>query len=205
MSDPLLCLSSWESEVRLQRDGRKFGSPSCFPPGYDQRDSPSVSYRTRSGWPYNRPNELIGRRDRHASYCRFTFLEDKRSNEHNMVLDVLRCISLSHDYVYGDLGIFQTINDNVEGRNRGDREEVLTVEQAVKDKIDDEIATQDRLDADDLEALRKHRLQEMKKIAEKHSCWISLRHGEYAEIPSEKDFFSIVKASERVIYHFITL
>ncbi|MED6205629.1 hypothetical protein PIB30_019376 [Stylosanthes scabra] len=37
--------------------------------------------------------------------CRFTFLEDKRSNEHNMVLDVLRCISLSHDYVYGDLGM----------------------------------------------------------------------------------------------------
>ncbi|MED6147097.1 hypothetical protein PIB30_040807 [Stylosanthes scabra] len=35
--------------------------------------------------------------------CRFTFLEDKRSNEHNMVLDVLRCISLSHDYAYGDL------------------------------------------------------------------------------------------------------
>ncbi|MED6154021.1 hypothetical protein PIB30_107985, partial [Stylosanthes scabra] len=23
---------------------------------------PTVSYRTRMGWPYNRPNELIGRR-----------------------------------------------------------------------------------------------------------------------------------------------
>ncbi|MED6223259.1 hypothetical protein PIB30_072283 [Stylosanthes scabra] len=41
-------------------------------------------------------------------HCKFTFLEDKRSNEHNMVLDVLRCISLSHDYVYGDLGMSQT-------------------------------------------------------------------------------------------------
>ncbi|MED6134425.1 hypothetical protein PIB30_036925 [Stylosanthes scabra] len=59
-----------ESEVRLQRNGGRFGSPSCFPPGYDQRDGPLVSYRTRSGWPYNRPNELIGRKDRHAS-CAF--------------------------------------------------------------------------------------------------------------------------------------
>ncbi|MED6217123.1 hypothetical protein PIB30_014785 [Stylosanthes scabra] len=37
--------------------------------------------------------------------CRFTFLEDKRSNEHSMVLDVLRCVSLSHVHVYGELGM----------------------------------------------------------------------------------------------------
>ncbi|MED6158598.1 hypothetical protein PIB30_034230 [Stylosanthes scabra] len=56
-------VNKWRvSEVRLQRDGGRFGSPSCFPPGYDQRDDPLVSYRTRSGWPYNRSNELIGRR-----------------------------------------------------------------------------------------------------------------------------------------------
>ncbi|MED6160183.1 hypothetical protein PIB30_048912 [Stylosanthes scabra] len=35
-----------------------------------QRDGPLVSYRTRSGWPYSRSNELISRRDRHAS-CAF--------------------------------------------------------------------------------------------------------------------------------------
>ncbi|MED6212769.1 hypothetical protein PIB30_086737 [Stylosanthes scabra] len=58
-----------ESEVHLQRDGGRFGSPSCFPPGYDQRDGPLVSYQTRSGWPYNRSNELIGHRNRHASFA----------------------------------------------------------------------------------------------------------------------------------------
>lgn len=80
--------------------------------------------------------------------------------------------------------------------------QVLAVAQAVEDKIDDEIAALDRLDDDDLEALRERRLQQMKKMAEKRSRWISLGHGEYSEIHAEKDFFSVVKASERVVCHF---
>ncbi|KAE8686452.1 Thioredoxin domain-containing protein 9 [Hibiscus syriacus] len=42
----------------------------------------------------------------------------------------------------------------------------------------------------------------MKKMAKKRSRWIGIGHGEYSEIPAEKDFFSIVKASERVVCHF---
>ncbi|OIW12873.1 hypothetical protein TanjilG_24806 [Lupinus angustifolius] len=80
--------------------------------------------------------------------------------------------------------------------------QVLTVAQAVEEQIDDEIAALERLDADDIEALRERRLQQMKKMAEKRSRWISLGHGEYTEIPSEKEFFSVVKASERVVCHF---
>ena len=80
--------------------------------------------------------------------------------------------------------------------------QVLTVVKAVEDKIDEEIAALDRLDNDDLEALRERRLQQMKKMAERRSRWIGLGHGEYYEIPAEKDFFSIVKASERVVCHF---
>ncbi|KAE8672810.1 Thioredoxin domain-containing protein 9 [Hibiscus syriacus] len=80
--------------------------------------------------------------------------------------------------------------------------QVLTVAKAVEDKIDEEISALDRLDDDDLEAIRERRLQQMKKMAEKRSRWIGLGHGEYSEIPAEKDFFSIVKASERVVCHF---
>lgn len=79
--------------------------------------------------------------------------------------------------------------------------QVLTVAQAVEDKLDDEIAALDRLDVDDLDVLRERRLQQMKKMAEKRKRWISLGHGEYTEIP-EKDFFAAVKASERVVCHF---
>ncbi|TYH26124.1 hypothetical protein ES288_A03G225500v1 [Gossypium darwinii] len=80
--------------------------------------------------------------------------------------------------------------------------QVLTVAKAFEDQIDEEIAALDRLDHDDMEAIRERRLQQMKKMAEKRSRWIGLGHGEYSEIPAEKDFFSIVKVSERVVCHF---
>lgn len=81
-------------------------------------------------------------------------------------------------------------------------QQVLTVAKAVEDKLDDEIAALDRLDIDDMEALRERRLRQMKKMAEKRRRWISLGHGDYSEIPTEKEFFSVVKASERVVCHF---
>lgn len=80
--------------------------------------------------------------------------------------------------------------------------QVLTVAKVVEEKLDDEIAALERLDVDDLEALRERRLHQLKKMAEKRSRWISLGHGEYSEIFSEKDFFTIVKASDRVVCHF---
>ncbi|KAB1208474.1 hypothetical protein CJ030_MR7G022668 [Morella rubra] len=80
--------------------------------------------------------------------------------------------------------------------------QLLTVAKAVEEKLDDEISALDRLDDDDLEALRERRLQQMKKMAEKRRRWISLGHGEYSEIPFEKDFFAAVKASDRVVCHF---
>lgn len=89
--------------------------------------------------------------------------------------------------------------------NRGDQiieQQVLTVAKAVEDKIDDEIAALDKLDLDDIDVLRERRLQQMKKMSEKRSRWIGLGHGDYSEIFSEKDFFSIVKASDRVVCHF---
>ena len=70
------------------------------------------------------------------------------------------------------------------------------------DKLDDEIAALEKLDIDDFEVLRERRLQQMKKMAEKRSRWISLGHGDYSEIPNEKEFFSVVKANERVVCHF---
>ncbi|KAJ6809301.1 thioredoxin domain-containing protein 9-like protein [Iris pallida] len=79
--------------------------------------------------------------------------------------------------------------------------QVLTVAKAVEDQLDEKISALDRLDPDDIEALRERRLQQMKRMAEKRSRWISLGHGEYTEI-SEKDFFAAVKASDRVVCHF---
>ncbi|RZC62824.1 hypothetical protein C5167_024583 [Papaver somniferum] len=81
-------------------------------------------------------------------------------------------------------------------------QQVLTVAKAFEEKLDDEISALDRVDLDDIDALRERRLQQMKKMAEKRNRWVSLGHGEYSEIQSEKDFFTVVKASERVVCHF---
>ncbi|KAF5727495.1 Thioredoxin domain-containing protein 9-like protein [Tripterygium wilfordii] len=80
--------------------------------------------------------------------------------------------------------------------------QVLNVVKAVEDKLDEEISALDRLDSDDIEALRERRLQQMKKMAEKRRQYLALGHGEYSEIPSEKEFFSVVKSSERLVCHF---
>ncbi|KAF6142404.1 hypothetical protein GIB67_033831 [Kingdonia uniflora] len=79
--------------------------------------------------------------------------------------------------------------------------QVLKVVKVVEEKLDNEISALDRLDLDDIEVMRERRLQHMKKMAEKRNRWISLGHGEYSEIPSEKDFFAIVKDSDRVVCH----
>ncbi|AQK52147.1 Thioredoxin domain-containing protein 9 [Zea mays] len=79
--------------------------------------------------------------------------------------------------------------------------QVLSAAKAVEDKLDEEIAALDRLDPDDIEALRERRIQQMRRAAERRAKWRALGHGEYTEVP-EKEFFSIAKASERLVCHF---
>ncbi|KAK3121249.1 hypothetical protein QOZ80_8BG0649380 [Eleusine coracana subsp. coracana] len=79
--------------------------------------------------------------------------------------------------------------------------QVLSVAKAVEDKLDEEIAALDRLDPDDIEALRERRIQQMRRAAERRAKWRAQGHGEYTEVP-EKDFFSAAKASERLVCHF---
>lgn len=81
-------------------------------------------------------------------------------------------------------------------------QQVLTVAQVVEEKLDDEISKLDRLDEDDLEVLRERRLQQLKKMAAKKQHWVSLGHGEYQELMSEKEFFAAAKSSDRVVCHF---
>eukprot|EP00271_Cylindrocystis_brebissonii_P008786 TRINITY_DN23285_c0_g1_i1.p1 TRINITY_DN23285_c0_g1~~TRINITY_DN23285_c0_g1_i1.p1 ORF type:complete len:187 (+),score=46.03 TRINITY_DN23285_c0_g1_i1:134-694(+) len=80
---------------------------------------------------------------------------------------------------------------------------VLTAARAVEDSIDEQLHQLDkRLDEDDLEELRERRIMQMKKAAAKRSQWAASGHGEYQEIFGEKEFFSEVKKSERVVCHF---
>lgn len=81
-------------------------------------------------------------------------------------------------------------------------EQVVRVAKAVEEQLDDQIAKLDNLNDDDLEKLRERRLRQYKLQAEKKKQWAALGHGEYQEITVEKDFFTLVKQSDRVVAHF---
>jgi len=76
------------------------------------------------------------------------------------------------------------------------------VAKIIEQQIDDEIDKLDRLEVSDLESIRRKRIEEMKKRADKKKEWAKLGHGSYTEITDEKEFFEITKQSEAVCCHF---
>ena len=45
-------------------------------------------------------------------------------------------------------------------------------------------------------------MEALKKAQEKKADWLHKGHGEYSEIPEEKEFFNVTKNSENVVIHF---
>merc|ERR1711983_120378 len=71
-----------------------------------------------------------------------------------------------------------------------------------EEQVDQEIRDLEKLDEDDLEAIRRRKLDMMKKMQEKKVEWKSAGHGEYSEIPEEKEFFTVTKGSDNCVIHF---
>lgn len=76
---------------------------------------------------------------------------------------------------------------------------VLDAASTVEQKLDNEIDRLDALNYDDLEELRRKRIEEMKKKAESELLWRRSDHGKLCRIV-EKDFFSRPKESERCVF-----
>ncbi|XP_056610102.1 thioredoxin domain-containing protein 9 [Triplophysa dalaica] len=81
-------------------------------------------------------------------------------------------------------------------------QQMLQSVRIVEEQLDAEMTKLDRLDEDELEQLKERRLESLRKAQKQKQEWISQGHGEYREIPSEKDFFAEVKDSKNVICHF---
>ncbi|KAM9487350.1 thioredoxin domain-containing protein 9 [Clarias gariepinus] len=81
-------------------------------------------------------------------------------------------------------------------------QQMLHSARIVEEQIDTELDKLDRMDEDELERLKERRLEALKKAQKQKQEWISKGHGEYKEIPSEKDFFAEVKESKNVVCHF---
>jgi hypothetical protein len=69
-------------------------------------------------------------------------------------------------------------------------------------EIDEEIRFYDNLKEDDLEELRRKRLEEMKENYKKDQSLRTAGHGTYTEIHSEREFFEAGKKSKHVVCHF---
>ncbi|EFO19526.1 apacd-prov protein [Loa loa] len=76
-------------------------------------------------------------------------------------------------------------------------EQLLKVVTIAEEEVDRQIEKYDGLDENDLEAIRKKRLQELKKTE-----WLQNGHGVYEEISDERSFFDATKKSAKVVCHF---
>ncbi|XP_034971400.2 thioredoxin domain-containing protein 9 [Zootoca vivipara] len=80
--------------------------------------------------------------------------------------------------------------------------QLLQTTKIVEEQLDAEIKKLDNVDDDELEILKQKRLEGLKKAQQQKQEWLSNGHGEYVEIPSERDFFEQVKRSNKVVCHF---
>ncbi|XP_066476874.1 thioredoxin domain-containing protein 9 [Tiliqua scincoides] len=80
--------------------------------------------------------------------------------------------------------------------------QMLQTTKIVEEQLDADIQKLDQMDEDDMELLKQRRLDALKKAQKQKQEWLSKGHGEYREIPSEREFFQEVKESKNVVCHF---
>ncbi len=82
-------------------------------------------------------------------------------------------------------------------------QQLLAVAETIERAIDDELDRMDQMDENDLAAIRRNRIKQLKEMAKRKEIWLSKGHGIYQEITGDpKKFFEYAKGSERVVCHF---
>jgi len=80
-------------------------------------------------------------------------------------------------------------------------EVAIDVGKETEAKLDAELARLDALKEDDLEELRRKRLEKMKDEHTRRKQHLGVGHGEYSMI-EEKEFFDVAKKSKYIVVHF---
>jgi len=86
--------------------------------------------------------------------------------------------------------------------NNGVAEALQSVMKAVESRVDEQLERLEQPDEDELMNLRAARLKEFKERQVNQKKWLQAGHGEYSELATEKDYFTVCNASERVVAHF---
>lgn len=76
------------------------------------------------------------------------------------------------------------------------QQKVIEVAHNVEKQLDEVLEQYDNLDISELRELRR---KELIKQQQQKQTWLSLGHGEYSEIPDEKEFFEVSKKSENIV------
>ncbi|VDK21347.1 unnamed protein product [Anisakis simplex] len=81
-------------------------------------------------------------------------------------------------------------------------DQLLKAVTVVEKAVDQEMEEMEHLGEGDLEALRRKRVEQLKKRQLEKQEWLRNGHGEYEELPDERAFFDATKKSNKLIAHF---
>ncbi|CAF3174665.1 unnamed protein product [Rotaria socialis] len=81
-------------------------------------------------------------------------------------------------------------------------QKLMQAAQAVEEQVDAELNRLEKLTEEDMEKIRSQRLESLKQEHKKRQEWMANGHGEYEDLPSEKELFDTTKKSERIVCHF---
>ncbi|KAK7096779.1 thioredoxin domain-containing protein 9-like [Littorina saxatilis] len=80
--------------------------------------------------------------------------------------------------------------------------QLLAATQMIEQQVDAEIAKLENMEEDDFDALRRRRMEGLKKQQQQKQEWLNNGHGEYSEFTTEKEFFDQCKKSKKLVCHF---
>jgi len=81
-------------------------------------------------------------------------------------------------------------------------QQVLGMAQQMEDALDDELHKMNNMTEDDLEDIRRKRLEAMKAGQTKRKEWLAKGHGELRSLADEKEFFAEMKGEDKMVVHF---
>eukprot|EP00218_Dolichomastix_sp_CCMP3274_P007775 CAMPEP_0170139930 /NCGR_PEP_ID=MMETSP0033_2-20121228/6001_1 /TAXON_ID=195969 /ORGANISM="Dolichomastix tenuilepis, Strain CCMP3274" /LENGTH=222 /DNA_ID=CAMNT_0010376089 /DNA_START=56 /DNA_END=724 /DNA_ORIENTATION=- len=81
-------------------------------------------------------------------------------------------------------------------------QQLLQVAQTIEDSVDEQLHKLENLGEEDLENIRRKRLEAMKHQAGKRQQWIQMGHGCVEDLLDEKEFFKAMKGEDRMVVHF---
>lgn len=81
-------------------------------------------------------------------------------------------------------------------------QQMLAVAETIERALDDELERMDNMDENDMQNIRRKRIQQLKEMQKRKELWVSKGHGIYHEISQPTEFFDFAKKSERCIVHF---